>query len=351
MERYVAYVGCYTYHGKSKGINIYDVDVEKGRFTKRCDLSLNNCTYLCTSPKNDYLYAVVDEGVSSFKIEKDGNLSFLNTASIRGLRGCYINCHPSGKYLAVSGYHDGKMTVLAVREDGSCGDITAEVYNKGVGSVAERNFRPHVCCSQFNNEGTFLFTVDSGIDQIRVYSFDVNYGSVELRDVIHAEMNAAPHQILFSKSERIAYVLNELKNYIVVYNYGLSKRKIPALELKQLVSTLPKNHSDASAACYMTLSSDGKHLICSNAGENTVAIYDVDSETGMLYMKNVLPISGEYPIDIRLFPDNKHLVSVNQDSNELTFFSIDYETGTLVMNGLGVQCDSPNVCLIIPTQS
>ena len=34
-ERYVAYVGTYV-HGKSKGLHIYDVDVEEGTLTERC---------------------------------------------------------------------------------------------------------------------------------------------------------------------------------------------------------------------------------------------------------------------------------------------------------------------------
>ena len=33
-QKYVAYVGSYTYYGSSKGISIMDVDVEKASFTK-----------------------------------------------------------------------------------------------------------------------------------------------------------------------------------------------------------------------------------------------------------------------------------------------------------------------------
>ena len=30
--KYMAYVGSYSYTGKAKGITVYDVDVEKGKF-------------------------------------------------------------------------------------------------------------------------------------------------------------------------------------------------------------------------------------------------------------------------------------------------------------------------------
>ena len=39
-QKYVAYVGSYTYYGSSKGISIMDVDVEKGIFTKRKEVSV-----------------------------------------------------------------------------------------------------------------------------------------------------------------------------------------------------------------------------------------------------------------------------------------------------------------------
>ena len=118
-QKYVAYVGSYTYYGSSKGISIMDVDVEKGIFTKRKEVSVNNSSYLVASRNNKYLYSVVDEGVAAFKILPDGDLEYLNTASIRGMRTCYLTVDKAGKFLVTAGYHDGKMTVLNINEEGS----------------------------------------------------------------------------------------------------------------------------------------------------------------------------------------------------------------------------------------
>ena len=38
-KKYVAYVGTYT-HGTSKGIQVYDVDVEKGTLTERSEVEV-----------------------------------------------------------------------------------------------------------------------------------------------------------------------------------------------------------------------------------------------------------------------------------------------------------------------
>ena len=90
------------------------------------------------------------------------------------------------------------------------------------------------------------------------------------------------------------YMISELKNYVTVYNY-LPHPNEPEFQFKQLVSTLPKKYDEQSAACAMQFTSDDKYLFCSNAGDNSFALYERDPENGLLYMKCVLPISGDFP--------------------------------------------------------
>ena len=44
--KYMAYVGSYSYNGQAKGITVYDVDVAKGRFIPRCEVEVDNSSYL-----------------------------------------------------------------------------------------------------------------------------------------------------------------------------------------------------------------------------------------------------------------------------------------------------------------
>ena len=44
--KYMAYVGSYSYNGKAKGITVYDVDVEKGTFKERCEVEVDNSSYV-----------------------------------------------------------------------------------------------------------------------------------------------------------------------------------------------------------------------------------------------------------------------------------------------------------------
>ena len=75
--KYVAYVGTYT-NGKSKGIHIYDVDVEEGLLYLRRVVPVNNSSYLIASRSGKFLYSIADEGVEVYEIAPNGDLNSIN---------------------------------------------------------------------------------------------------------------------------------------------------------------------------------------------------------------------------------------------------------------------------------
>lgn len=337
---YVAFVSTYTMKD-NKGIHIYDVDLEKGIFTPKAEVEITNASYISISHSKKYLYAITDFGVESYLIEKDGNLTKINIAPINGMRGCYLSTDFKDEFLFVAGYHDGKITVLRVNEDGSVGAITDELYLKGLGSVADRNFRPHVNCVKMTRDNKYLLAADPGMDHVNVYSIDRSNGTLHMVDIIRSEIESAPRHICFSKNGKYVYIVHEIKNYIDVYSYE-DKNGNPEFEKIQTVSTLNSYHASNSAACTIRFSWDYKYLVSSNAGDNSAIVYKVDSKTGMLEKMKCLPISGDYPKDATLFPDNKHLVTLNNESGTMTFFTFNEENGLIVLSAKPMKIASPN---------
>ena len=344
-EKYVAYVGTYT-HESSKGIYLFDMGVEKGRITKRNEYELDNPSYIAVSHNHKYLYAICDQGVASYAIKENGELEQLNVASINGMRGCHISITKDDTFLVVSGYHDGKITVLALKKDGRVGDITDEVFHKGLGSIAERNFRPHISWSVFTPDEDLLCVCDPGIDQIKLYEFNHRTGKIKLYDIIRSQLESAPRQMIFSEDGKFAYVLCELKNYINVYSYDKTA-ETGRFEMIQNIFTVRKGHKSNSSAASLIFANSGNNLICSNAGDNTVTIYTVDKSTGLLSTISSLPISGDYPKYIAMFPDNKHLLSMNNEGNSITDFTINFEKGLIVMNGPEIKLSKPNNMVVL----
>ena len=343
QEKYVAYVSTYTM-GDKNGIKIFEVDMEKGRLIKKDQVEITNSSYVTISHNSKYLYSITDFGVEAYRIEKDGSLVEINRGSINGMRGCYLSTDYEDKLLFVAGYHDGKVTVLRLREDGGVGDITEEIYHKGLGSIAERNFRPHINCVKMTRDNKYLCAADLGMDHVNVYRVDHVTGKLRMADIIRSEQNSAPRHLKFSRDGRFLYIVHELKNYVDVYSYEEINNN-PEFEKIQTISTLNEYHASSSVASALNLSADMKYLLSSNAGDNSVIVYRINEENGLLTKIFCLPVSGDYPKDAALFPDNKHLVSLNHESGTMTFFNVDMEKGLLVMIGIEMKVDRPN-CII-----
>ena len=344
-EKYIAYVGTYT-HGSSIGIHLYDVDVEEGTLSERKVVPVNNSSYVVKSKNGKYLYSIADEGVAVFAIKEDGDLEPINKVDIDGMRGCYLSVDDNGKYLFVGGYHDGKVTAVHTHRDGRLGKVFDGVFHKGIGSVAERNFRPHVSCVLPTPEGKYICAVDNGIDQVKLYRINTVRNRLELVDILRCKRESGPREIVFSKDGKYAYILFELINKVGVFRYK-DNGKTPEFELIQTIETLSDELDplhDCAAA--ITISPDGKYLFTSTAGDNSVAMFSINQEDGTLVKDFALPISGEYPKDIALFPDGKHIVVVNHESNSITTFTIDYEKKVLVMKGRPMKVETPNCILI-----
>ena len=345
-EKYVAYVSTYTSGNKTKfGIRIYDVDMERGRFTQKDQVEITNSSYVSISHNRKYLFSITDFGVESYKILGDGSLKTINHASINGMRGCYLSTDYEDRFLFVAGYHDAKLTVLRVGEDGSIGEITDEIFHKGLGSIAERNFRPHINCVKMTRDNRFLCAADLGMDHVVIYELNHMNGRLRQVDFIRSEQESAPRHLKFSRDGRFLYIVHELKNYIDVYTYDTDEHNMPVFEKIQNITTLNDYHTSGSAASALNLSEDFRYLCSSNAGDNSVVLYSIDEDTGLLSKLLCLPVSGDYPKDAALFPDNRHLVSLNHETDTMTFFSVDMEKGTIVMNRPEMKVPSPN-CII-----
>ena len=115
IKKYVAYVGTYT-HGSSKGLQVYDVDVEKGTLTERSEVEVRNSSHTALSKNGLFLYSIEDEGVAVFRRDKDGDLERINSVDIDGMRGCFLSTDV-----------DGEISVCGrlPRRKGNCGTYSS----------------------------------------------------------------------------------------------------------------------------------------------------------------------------------------------------------------------------------
>ena len=343
-DRYVAYVGTYT-HGSSVGIHIFDIDPDTWQMTERKVVPINNPSDVLVSNNGKYLYAIADLGVNAYRILEDGDLEFINTRWTGGIRGCYLETDPGDKFLFEGGYHDGRISVMRLNEDGSVGELADSVFHKGIGlNITDRRSMPHVTCVKLTPDFKGICAVDCGLDQVKVYDIDYETGKLRLNDIIRCDLESSPRMIRIDKQRKYLYVLGEMSNRVCVYkaipdNVNIGK---DVFEPVQKISTIEPGEHQQAAASGIEFSDDGKHLFVSNAGINSVIVYDVDETTGMLSKLCHIKCSGDYPKSLAVMPDNKHFVVLSYNTNEMFVYEMDYEKKCYLLCAKPIRIEQPN---------
>ena len=92
------------------------------------------------------------------------------------------------------------------------------------------------------------------------------------------------------------------------------------------------------------ISRDGKFLYAGNRGENTIAVFKIDGETGKIELIDRTPTEGNWPRDFTLDPTERFIVAANQESDNIVLFERDPDTGRLTLLPSGLTVSSP-VCI------
>ncbi|MCR5397621.1 MAG: beta-propeller fold lactonase family protein [Lachnospiraceae bacterium] len=342
-EKYVAYVGTYT-HENSEGIYVYDIDTKTGELKERSLAYINNPSYVCVSHDGKYLYSIADEGVASFSIDANGDLTKINQCWIGGMRGCYVEVDSLNRFLFVGGYHDGRVTMMRLNKDGSIRGISDGIFHQGLAiSATERRLdHPKVSCVQLTPDEKYLCAADYGLNQVKVYKIDYNMGNMKLVDIVRCALDSAPRSIRFSSDGRFMYVLTELANSIEVYKFT-DENDDPEFEKVQDVLLCDENtYSFGPASSSMALSVDEKYIYASVDGLNEVVILKRNEKTGKLTIEQSVPVSGDFPKSLAILPDNKHYVVLNHDTDEIRTFESHHDKKYSLMNTAPVTVGKPN---------
>ncbi len=345
-KKYVAYVGTYT-HETSVGIYVYDVDPDTAVLTQQSVAPINNPSDIINSHDNKFLYSIADEGVASFKILPDGNLEKMNQEWVGGMRGCNLCVDSQNRYLFVAGYHDGRVTMMRLNEDGSIQGIADGIFHQGIGkSVADRPLYPHCTCVELTPDEKFLCVVENGLHQIKIYEIDYEQGKLHLQDIVRCTMGSAPLKMKFSNDGKYAYVITEMSNEILVYDYHIIGEHVD-FENIQTVSLLVGEDEEISTGTNLKFGDDDTILYASVDGLNAICMYRRDPKSGKIEYMSHSFISGDYPKSFAILPGDKYYVSLNHDTNEIRSFSIDKKEGHSLMLNPPIKIAKPNSIIVV----
>jgi 6-phosphogluconolactonase len=353
--KYLVYVGTYTDHG-SKGIYGYRFDSATGQAS---DLGLAaesvQPSFLTTDPTGRFLYAVNETdtyqgqptgSVSAFAIDSaSGKLSLLNEMPSRGAGATFITLDRSGKYALVANYNSGSVAVFPVLQDGKLGDSTAFVQHQGSSVDRERQAGPHPHEVVLSPDNRFAIVADLGIDQLVIYPFDSQHGTLGQPHIVKSAVGAGTRHLTFSPNGKFVYVIDELQNTIVTYSYHAKRGELSEL---QSVTTLPKDFKGTNTTAEIQMDPAGKFLYGSNRGDDSIAVFAIDRKNGNLKNVEFDPTKGKMPRSFALDPSGEWLAAANQGSDNVVIFHVDRKTGHLTPTGQVLHVFSPTCVMFAP---
>lgn len=362
---YVLYVGTYT-QGESKGIYAFDYDADSGKLGARgIAAEAVNPSFLTVDRSQQFLFAVnevqkyenANTGVvSAFSIDhRTWKLSLLNQVASGGAGPCYIALDKSGKYLLVANYMGGTVAAIPVAADGRLSQASSVIKDSGaVGPVKERQEGPHAHWIENSARNRFAYVADLGLDRVLIYKFDAAKGMLgtgdaaakggaSSEDFFSATLapGTGPRHIAFSADGNYMYVLGELDSTVTVFSND-EKEHYKAI---QKISALPAGFNGKNGAAEVAVHPSGKFLYTSNRGDDSIAVFSVDRDTGRLTLEQRVPTGGKTPRNFALDPNGSRLLAANQDSGDIEEFTIDAASGKLHDVGEVAKVPSP-VCLV-----
>jgi 6-phosphogluconolactonase len=347
------YIGTYT-HGKgpaaSQGIYRGWLGMGTGQLTvesvtpavEPSFLAIDSSWHLYAANEGDIFVGKKSGAVTAFSISgKSDELHRINQRKSEGSGPCHVSLDIKGRFLLVANYGSGSVAVLPIQKDGRLDQPSAVVEHKGASVNPQRQEGPHAHCIGVDPQNRFVLEADLGLDSLFVYRFDSDRGTLKELTPAKLDPGSGPRHFVFSRDGRFVYVINELASTITTFSFN---RETGELKSLATVSTLPKGFSGENTTAEIDIDPRGRFLYGSNRGHDSIVIFSIAPETGMLTYVGHQPSGGKTPRSFGIDPDGKYLLVANQDSNNVVVMRIDEKSGKLTPTGSSVRVGMP-VCV------
>ncbi|MCO6454974.1 MAG: lactonase family protein [Pirellulaceae bacterium] len=337
--------------GEAGAIQACRLDLETGKLTETHKTGdIENPFFMALSPDKKTLYSIhapgsfggkTDEQVAALAIENDqGQLRLLNRQSTRGTASCYLHVDATGQTLVVANYTTGNVAALPVRADGSLDEAATTFQHAGASINPTRQMEPHPHCMVISPDNRFAYVADLGIDQVLGYRLQAEAGKIAALDqpAGRTAAGAGPRHLTFHPRGPYVYVINELDNTVTLFDYDSDSGKLTS---RQTISTLPDDFDGTSYCADLKITPDGRFLYGTNRGHDSIAAYRLDDQ-GRLTRLGIHPSLGKGPQNLAITPDGRWLLCANMPGNNCVVFRIDPDSGGLTATGEPLEIRSPS---------
>ena len=287
--------------------------------------------------------AAVQQGaVTAYAIDKaTGTLKLLNEQTSGGTNPNHLSIDRTGKVLLNGNYGSGSIQAIPIQTNGGLGKQTGFVQHEGSSVNPQRQAGPHAHCIYASPDNRRVYVTDLGLDKTLIYRFDSTKGTFTPNNPPFAQSKpgVGPRHFIFHTSGKFLYVINEIEGSVTGYTVNASNGALTEI---QTISTFPEGYTGATSSAEICVTPNGKFLYGSNRGNNSVAAFQVDQNTGRLTLVEMETASMASPGHISIDPTGAFMLATNRTGNSISAYRINQETGALDISGPIILVPSPS---------
>lgn len=172
-----------------------------------------------------------------------------------------------------------------------------------------------------NQAETIAVSANIALD--RLYLYNLQGGKLEDERFVSLPRGVGPRHFVWREDLHKIYVITEYSNEILTIQ--AEKNQFSYLSSQ---STLQDDFEGESYGSTLVSSADGKYLYAGNRGEDTIAVFSVDREGGLIKTGS-FSCGGCWPRDLALVDGDRCLAVANQRSDTVVLLPRDSNTGAL----------------------
>ena len=313
----IAYVG--TQDGL---IRVFTLDRPSGALTPVQEVDAgSNPSFLAFAPDKKTLYSVDEneDALRSFAVAATGELTPLNSAPSGGFGPTHVAVDATSKFVFGVNYGSGNVRLIGTTLDGS--------FGAGVNDI-DTGANAHQLVLDASNH--FAFVPNAGADTVSQLVFDAATFSLTKNTPpsVPFPPGSGPRHMVLHPTAPFAYVIHETDDKITALPFDPQKGTLGTP--LQTLSTLPDDaNGDTNTCAEIALGPSAKYLYGSNRGHDSIAIFSVNAQSGMLTLVGHQPTGGSKPRHFSIEESGEILLVGNQASNTVKTFRIDEAAGTL----------------------
>ena len=346
-------VGCNTGAPSGESLHVLECDTETGasRIVQTVK-DVQGTTYFQYDSAKKNLYTAIGEKRdgktvgSIVKFALDGHRigEMTRLAELPCETPCHISLTPDEKRVTFAAYTSATCGTVGI--DGR-GLVTYRFPDDAMGANRKRQAKAFAHQTFFTRPDgvgpAMMGVVDLGCDRIRFFEPETMKPLAQYE--IRFDSGDGPrHAIIPSDSgNKALYVINELGSTVSAFAFD-GDRYTRLGKYSMLPEGYDRWEQDGETlntkAAAIKLTADGKTLMASSRGYDSIAFYERDA-VGALVRKNIAKLTGKFPRDFELMPGEKFMVVGHKMSDEIQVYAFDREKCTLTPAGSPIPCWRP----------